>query len=110
MMDYMEDIESFTRDWNIARIEFCRRFEVSRAEIANKGVFNYTSWYTPRNRTEQMRFTFYWNPETGGLAVYWGNGRKDGTDVKFCAPDLAAWCAERMWSYRKYYGEEGQPC
>ena len=39
-MAYLGDIEEFVREWQIARIEFCRRFEMNRAEILKEGVLD----------------------------------------------------------------------
>ena len=108
-MAYLGDIEGFAREWQIARIEFCRRFEMNRAEILKEGVFGYTSWYTPRTMLEQRRFTIRYCKDRG-VVVYHGNGDKEQQDDMFAAPDLTAWCTERLWSYRKYYGKEEQPC
>lgn len=108
-MAYLRDIECFAREWNLARIEFCRRFENARAEILKEGVFSYTSWYTPRNSKEQWHFTIRYVRDKG-VAIYHGDCDKTNPDDMFYAPDLAAWCTERLWSYRKYYGKEGEPC
>ena len=100
-MAYLGDIECFAREWNLVHIEFCRRFEHNRAEILEEGVFSYTSWYTPRKGTEQMHFTIRYVQDRG-VMVYHGNGDKTVQDDMYNAPDLNAWCTERLWSYKRF--------
>ena len=88
-MNYLRDIEDFAREWNVTRIEFCRRFERNRAEVLKEGVFSYTSWYMPRTGTERMCFTIRYTKELG-VTVYHGNGDKMQQGEVLCVSDLTA--------------------